>query len=144
VYISLDTDQDCYLLQGGPVLSIRRTPHDKTANVLTITQIWSCVPEGAWRQDWLTVKWLTLTPFPPIWRWRQHDPPKRRYPTTSLQRITPKKTPTRDAELNKTGILCYVPILCPSLYSSVRLCMQTYRRTRPHHSFRRHQMVPRL
>jgi hypothetical protein len=41
MYISLDTDKDCDLLHGRPVLLMVRTTNDKTATVLTTAKIWS-------------------------------------------------------------------------------------------------------
>jgi len=46
MYISLDTDKDCDLLQGRPVLWSGRTPNDKTSAVLTKAKLWSRVLEG--------------------------------------------------------------------------------------------------
>jgi hypothetical protein len=51
IYIT-NTDKDCDLLQDRPMTN-------KTATALTITTIWSWVPEGLnVKKDWLT-DWLT-------------------------------------------------------------------------------------
>jgi len=42
----LETDKDFELLQDRPVLWTGRTLHDKTATVLTKTEIWLWVPQG--------------------------------------------------------------------------------------------------
>jgi len=35
---------------------------------------------------------VTRTPSStPLWRWRQQGPPKRRYPTASLQELQPRR-----------------------------------------------------
>jgi len=55
VYIA-NTDKDCDLLHDRPVLPLGRSPHDKTASVLTTAKIWTWVPEGLnAKTDWLTV-----------------------------------------------------------------------------------------
>jgi len=55
MYILLNTDKDCDLLQDRPVLSTGRTPHDKqNRSCLDYNQNLVISPRGAQRQDWLT------------------------------------------------------------------------------------------
>jgi len=99
MYISLDTEKHCDLLHDRPVLSTGRTPHVKqNRNCLDYSQNLVMSPGGAkcydWRTDWLSFSCkVTLTLATSPWRWRQHGPPKRVYPTTSDD-VTTQKTST--------------------------------------------------
>jgi hypothetical protein len=55
MYISLDTDKDCDLVQARPVPSTGRMPHDKqNRNCLDCNKNLVMSPGGAQRQDGLT------------------------------------------------------------------------------------------
>jgi len=49
-----------------------------------------------------SMQWHIRMPLPSPWRWIQHDPPKRWYPTASLHGVTNEKT---SLELNATKYL---------------------------------------
>jgi len=74
MYILLNTDKDCDLLQDRPVLSTGRTPHDKqNRKGLDYNQNLVMSPGGGstpgwtdWLTDWRSlVKWLWLR-IPPV------------------------------------------------------------------------------
>jgi len=75
-------------------------PHkEKTALVSKQITIWSWIPKGGRCQDGLT-DWRTViykvtrtrALFTSSWRWKEHGPPKRWYPTTSLRGFPNQKT----------------------------------------------------
>jgi len=65
MYISLDIDKGCDLLQDTRPPDGEDAPWHETANILTTTKIWSWVPERLdskttdWVTDWLTDVWAS-------------------------------------------------------------------------------------
>jgi hypothetical protein len=106
----------CRETEAGPCRKVRLKfevsydKHHKLERGLRLSQRW-CFKSGSfglWRRGelWLDTEvsevHFTSFHFASPWRWRQHGPPKRWYPTTTLQGVTTQKTSTWNIRAPKT------------------------------------------
>jgi hypothetical protein len=74
--------------------SIPQYPFMSRCSVKTQGQLYLNLPPSTCREDTHREDSISPTPASSPWRWRQHGPPKRWYPTTTLHGVTIQNTST--------------------------------------------------